>query len=62
MNIDIKKVIKNYGGKWVVLNDNSSKIVLSGKDAKTVYEKAKKKGFKIPTLFKVPSKYVPYVG
>ena len=62
MNIDIKKVIKNYGGKWVVLNDNSSRIVLSGKDAKTVYEKAKKKGFKIPTLFKVPNKYVPYVG
>ncbi|MFH1971102.1 MAG: DUF5678 domain-containing protein [Patescibacteria group bacterium] len=62
MNIDIKKAIKNYGGKWVVLNDSSSKIVLSGKNAKIVYEKAKKKGFKIPTLFKVPSEYIPYVG
>lgn len=62
MEIDLKKLIKKYGGKWVALNEDSSEVVASGKKAKKVYNEAKKKGSEVPKLYKVPRKYVPYIG
>lgn len=62
MNLNYLKLIKTYGGKWVALNDDSSKVIASSIKAETVYEQAKEKGFKIPKLYKVPRKYQPYIG
>lgn len=62
MNLNLKRLIKNYGGRWVALNENSSRVIASGKKAQKVYEEAKKKGSKIPKLYRVPNKYLPYIG
>jgi len=62
MNLDIKRLIKNYGGKWVAFNDSSSRVIVSGKRAEKVFDEAKKKGSKIPKLYKVPTEYLPYIG
>jgi hypothetical protein len=60
--MDLKKLIKRYGGKWVALNKDSSKVIASSKSAKRVYDEAKRGGFKIPLLYKVPRKDLPYIG
>lgn len=62
MNLDLKRLIKNYGGNWIALNENSSRVIASGKKAQKVYDEAKKKGSKIPKLYRVPNKYIPYIG
>lgn len=62
MNLDLKKLIKKHGGRWVALNENSSRVIASGKKAQSVYDEAKKKGSEIPKLYKVPNKYMPYIG
>lgn len=58
----MQKLIKKFGGKWVALKPNSETVVSSGSSAKKVFKEAQKKGVKIPTLFRVPSKYMPYIG
>ena len=60
--IDWKDLSKNYKGLWVALDEKEKNVVSSGKNAKTVYNKAIKQGIKIPTFFKVPSKQVLFVG
>ena len=62
MKLNYLRLIKNYGGKWVALNNDSSKVVASSSDAKKVYKQAKSKGFEIPKLYKVPNKYQPNIG
>jgi hypothetical protein len=62
MKLDLKRLIKKYGGKWVALNNNSSRVLVSGKNAQKVYKEAKSKGSKTPKLYKVPRKYIPYIG
>ena len=62
LSMNIKKLIDKYAGKWVALTDDSSKVIASSTKANYVYKKAKKKGFKIPKLFKVPTKHLPYIG
>jgi len=62
MKLDYKRLIKNYGGRWVALNVDSSRVLVSGKKAEKVYEQAKEKGYEIPKLYKVPRKYLPYIG
>lgn len=59
---NLLSLIKKHGGKWVALRPGSQRVVSSGKDAKRVYREAKKKNVDIPTLFKVPVKYIPYIG
>ncbi|KKT66892.1 MAG: hypothetical protein UW60_C0017G0024 [Candidatus Woesebacteria bacterium GW2011_GWA2_44_33] len=58
----MEMLIKKFGGKWVALKPDTEKVVASGKSAQRVYKEAQKKGVAIPTLFKVPTKYVPYIG
>ncbi len=58
----MQNLIKKFGGKWVALKPNTESVVSSGASAKRVYAEAQKKGVKIPTLFKVPTKYIPYIG
>ena len=62
MNLNLKRLIKNYGGNWIAFNEDSSKVIASGKKAMKVYDEAKKKGSDIPKLYKVPNKYLPYIG
>jgi hypothetical protein len=62
MNLDLKRLIKNYGGRWVALNENSSRVIASGRKAQKVYDAAKKKGSETPKLYKVPKRYLPYIG
>ena len=60
--MNLKKLIKKYGGKWIALNEDSSRVIASSGSAKRVYEEAKKDGYKIPLLYKVPQKDLPYIG
>jgi hypothetical protein len=60
--MDIEKLIKKFGGKWVALSDDSKKVVASSKSAKLVFDKAKKEGYGAPKLFKVPAENLPYIG
>ena len=59
---DLTSIYKNYKGKWVALDKSLKKVVASDDNAVAANEKAIKKGVKIPTLFKVPEKNIPYVG
>jgi len=60
--INWNQLFDSYKGKWVALEQNKKTVVSSGKNAKTVFEKAKKKGVKVPTLVKVPTKMIPFAG
>lgn len=58
----MNNLIKKFGGKWVALKPDTEMVLSSGKSAQKVYKEAQEKGVKIPTLFKVPTKYIPYIG
>lgn len=60
--IDWTNNFPQYKGLWVGLEEDQKTVVASGKTVKEVIEKSKKKGFKEPILFKVPSKIVPLIG
>lgn len=61
--IDLTPVYKKYKGLWVGLKEMDAKaVVAAGKTVQEVMDKAKKKGFLEPILFKVPTKNIPYVG
>ena len=62
MNTNLEKLIIKFGGKWVAMKPETDLVVSSGKNIKKVYKEAQKKGIDLPTLFKVPSKYIPYIG
>lgn len=60
--IDLTAIQKKYKGSWVALNDDLSLVISYGSDANSVLKKATKKGYKSPTLFKVPKEIIPYFG
>lgn len=62
MAIDWTENYKKYKGKWVAMLDDEKTVVSSGKTAKEAWDKAKKKGYELPILFRVPNKIIPYVG
>jgi len=62
MAIDWTKIYKKYKGLWVALKKDEKTVIASGEKIKEVIEKAKKKGYKEPILFKVPEEIIPYVG
>ncbi len=62
MVIDWTKIYKKYKGLWVALKDDQKTVIASGNTVKEVMEKAKKKGFKAPILFRMPAKVLPYIG
>lgn len=62
MAIDWTNIVHKYKGLWVALKDDEKTVISSGKTVKEVMEKAKKKGFSIPILFRVPTEVVPYIG
>ncbi len=60
--IDWTNIYKKYKGLWVSLNDDETTVIASGKTAQEAINKAQKKGFDQPILFKVPVKIIPYIG
>lgn len=62
MTKDLTPIYKKYRGKWVAMNDQFTKVVVSGKRSSTVYQKAKKMGYKIPNMFRVPSNLTAFIG
>jgi len=62
MAIDWTKIYKRYKGLWVALDKDEKAVVASDKEAKKAFDKAQKKGVKVPILFKVPTEIIPYVG
>jgi len=62
MIIDWAPIIRKYKGRWVGLKEDEKTVITSGKTAKEVMEKSKKKGFPLPMLLRVPTKIVPYIG
>lgn len=62
MKIDLTKIYKKYSGLWVALDEKLNKVISSDKNAEKAYKKAFERGFKKPTLFKVPKQNLPYFG
>lgn len=58
--IDFTNITKKYAGSWVVLNEKLNKVIVADVNAKRAYNKALKKGYRIPILFKVPKEIKPY--
>jgi hypothetical protein len=53
---------RKYPGKWVALEEKNKSVVSFGDNAKKVYDQAKKKGVKIPTVFQVPTISGYFIG
>jgi len=62
MNINLTKVFDRYKGLWVALDGSLKKVISSDKNAEKAYKEALDKGYKKPTLFKVPQENLPYFG
>ena len=62
MAIDWTKICKKYKGLWVGLKHDEKTVVAIGKTVKEVMEKAERKKYANPILFRVPTKIMPYVG
>jgi hypothetical protein len=60
--IDWTKIYKKYRGLWVALKKDNKTVIASGQTLKEAIEKAKKKGYKEPILFRVPTEIIPYIG
>jgi Family of unknown function (DUF5678) len=58
---DLSKVFEPFKGMWVALTDEDS-VISASKSAKKAHEEAIKKGYKEPTLFKVPKRDLPHIG
>lgn len=62
MTKDLTPVYKKYKGKWVAMGDRFVKVVASGKSSSFVYQKAKKMGYKVPNILRVPSNLTAFIG
>lgn len=62
MNTNLTKIFNKYKGLWVALDEPLKKVISSSKSAEKAYREALKKGYKKPTLFKVPQENLPYFG
>ncbi len=62
MNANLTKIFDKYKGLWVVLDVSLKKVISSNKSAERAYKEAIDKGYKKPTLFKVPQQNLPYFG
>ncbi len=59
---NLTHIYNKYKGQWVALDEALKTVIVAGKNGEEVYKKAIDKGYKKPTLFKVPLKNLPYVG
>ncbi|MBU4099611.1 hypothetical protein KJ980_08265 [Patescibacteria group bacterium] len=59
--VDLSKILEQFKGLWVALTETDT-VISANKSAKKAYEEAKKKGYKEPILFKVPTRDLPHIG
>jgi len=59
--IDMTEICKKYRGLWIALTERNE-VIVAGEDGKKVYEDARKKGFEMPILFRVPSTPGFFIG
>ena len=62
MVIDWTQIYKKYKGLWIALKKDQKTVIASGRSLVGVRDHARKKGYKNPILFRVPSESVLYVG
>ena len=62
MTINWTEILEKYRGMWIALAEDEKTVVASSKDAKDAYEKAKKKGVKVPIMFSVPREMKSHIG
>lgn len=60
--IDWSKVYKKHKGLWVALKSDEKTVLVAGKTAKEVWNKAKRSGYSNPILAKMPKSLMNYVG
>jgi hypothetical protein len=60
--INLGHVFEKYKGMWVTLTESLDTVISSDKNPKTALDAALKKGYKKPTLFKVPTENNAYIG
>jgi len=59
--IDLTHVYEKYKDLWVTFTDKY-KVISADKDIKKAYDKAVKKGYEHPRLFKIPKENLPFIG
>ncbi|GEM_PF-376841 len=57
MTINWTEIFEKYKGMWIALAEDEKTVVASSKNAGDAYEKAKKKGVKVPIMFSVPREW-----
>lgn len=60
--IHLGHVFEKYKGLWVTLTESLDTVISANKDPKIALDEAVKKGYKKPTLFKVPRENNAYIG
>lgn len=60
--IDWSKLYKKYKGQWVTLANDEITVLSNGATAKEAWEKAQKKGFKMPILNRIPTEIINFSG
>ena len=60
--INLGHVFEKYKGMWVTLTESLDTVISADKNPKTTLDKALKKSYKKPTLFKVPKENNAYIG
>ncbi|MBU1031382.1 hypothetical protein KKE03_00430 [Patescibacteria group bacterium] len=58
---DLSTKLQNHSDEWVVLSEDSSKIVASGKDFNKVMNRAQAEGVKHPVVTRAPKNYGAYI-
>lgn len=61
-SVDLRKIIKESKSGWVALTRDNKKELAKGKTLHEVLAKAREKGEKNPSVFKVPNLKSLYVG
>lgn len=58
---DFSKVLLKYSNTWLAFKPDSTIVIASGKDPKTVLEKSWNKGIDSPVLMRAPKNFGTYI-
>lgn len=58
---DLSTKLQKHSDEWVVLSEDSSRVVASGKDFNKVMDRAKEAGVKHPVVTRAPKNYGAYI-
>ena len=58
---DLSKTLKKYSSEWIVLDPGTMKVVITGKKADKILDKARKLGISNPVLTRAPQHYGTYI-